>query len=53
MVTDVVSQSGLSAWAEGALVLFLIAFSTQAWLLWRRPLTREARLPLDDDRSEP
>jgi cbb3-type cytochrome oxidase subunit 3 len=51
-LTDLMSGAGLSAYAEVALVLFLLAFAVIVLRLFapgrRREMDRAARLPLDD-----
>ena len=55
-IADIVSGSGLHAYAEIALVLFLIAFATiVTQLLTARQATfdRAAELPFDDEAAPP
>ena len=53
-ISDVVSGSGLSHYAEIALVIFFAVFMVvgiRALLTNRAALDRAAHLPLDDDRA--
>lgn len=53
-LSDVVSGSGLSAFAEIALVIFLgvfLAVALRALLSSRAAMDRAARMPLDDEQS--
>ena len=56
-LSDVMSHSGLSIFAEIALILFLVAFASIA--IWtfrpgrRSEMDHMSRLPLDDDPSPP
>lgn len=55
-LTDLMSHSGLSVYAEVALVLFLIAFVGIVWWVFR-PANRsrwvkDAKMPLDDDHPQ-
>ena len=52
-LTDIMSNAGLSGYAEIALVLFLVAFSVVVLRIFlpsrRQDLERAGRMPLDDD----
>lgn len=53
-LTEIMSNAGLSRYAEVALVLFFVAFVLIVWRIYapsrKRALEQAARLPLDDDR---
>lgn len=54
-LSDVMSHSGLTGYAEIALVLFLIAFAAIVIRVIRMPkrdVDHDARLPLDDETSD-
>ena len=54
-LTDLMSGAGLSAYAEVALVLFLLAFAVIVFRIFapgrRQEMDRAARLPLDDGQA--
>lgn len=53
-LTEIMSNAGLSRYAEVALLLFVFAFVMIVWRIFRpsqrQALEQQARLPLDDDR---
>jgi cbb3-type cytochrome oxidase subunit 3 len=52
-LSDVMSNAGLSGYAEVALILFLLAFLGIVWAIFRpgtKPaMDAAARMPIDDD----
>ena len=54
-LTEIMSNAGLSRYAEIALLLFFFAFIVIVWRIFRparrKELERQARLPLDDDQN--
>lgn len=54
-LTEIMSNAGLSRYAEIALLLFFFAFIVIVWRIFRPSrrawLERQARLPLDDDQG--
>ncbi len=52
-LTEIMSNAGLSRYAEAALLLFVFAFVVIVWRIFRpsnrQALERQARLPLEDD----
>jgi cbb3-type cytochrome oxidase subunit 3 len=54
-LTELMSNAGLSRYAEVALLLFFFAFVVIVWRVFspsrRQSLERQARLPLDDDHA--
>jgi len=56
-LTEIMSNAGLSRYAEIALLLFFFAFIVIVWRIYRPGrrawLERQARLPLDDDQGTP
>lgn len=56
-LTEIMSASGLSRYAEVALVLFFVAFLLIVWRIFRpskkREFDRAATLPLDEDHHPP
>ena len=52
-LTEIMSNAGLSRYAEIALLLFFFAFIVIVWRIFRparrKWLEQQARLPLDDD----
>ncbi len=54
MLSETVSGSGMSIYAQVALVIFFLAFvAVVIWVLRRpkREIDRQSRLPLDDDHA--
>jgi cbb3-type cytochrome oxidase subunit 3 len=56
-LTEIMSNAGLSRYAEVALLLFFCAFVIIVWRIFRpgqrKWLEQQARLPLDDDPAVP
>ena len=56
-LTEIMSNAGLSRYAEAGLLLFFLAFLLILWRIFRpgqrRSLEQQAMLPLDDDPSAP
>ena len=56
-LTEIMSNAGLSRYAEVALLLFFITFLVIVWRTFRpgqrKRLEQQARLPLDDDVPAP
>ncbi len=56
-LTELMSNAGLSRYAEVALLLFFFAFVIIVWRVFspsrKQLLERQARLPLDDDHASP
>jgi cbb3-type cytochrome oxidase subunit 3 len=56
-LTEIMSNAGLSRYAEVALLLFVFAFVVILWRIFRpgqrNRLEQQARLPLDDDSPAP
>lgn len=56
-LTEIMSNAGLSRYAEVALLLFVFAFVVILWRIFRpgqrARLEQQARLPLDDDSPAP
>lgn len=52
-LTEIMSNAGLSRYAEVALLLFVFAFAVILWRIFRpsqrKWLEQQGRLPLDDD----
>jgi cbb3-type cytochrome oxidase subunit 3 len=55
-LSDIMSASGLSWYAEVALVLFILAFLLVLWRIYRpsakAKYDRAARMPLDDEHPQ-
>jgi len=55
-LTEIMSNAGLSRYAEVALLLFFFAFIVIVWRIFRparrRWFEQQARLPLDDDETK-
>lgn len=56
-LTEIMSNAGLSRYAEVALLLFFFAFLVILWRIFRpgrrKWFEQQARLPLDDDPNAP